>query len=68
MEISEKLTIRNLLAVAFTGIFAYVVYTVTTSDIEENTVLMLILGALITNIGTIIIFYFRKAQAKETKV
>ena len=69
MEISEKLTIRNLLAVGFLGIFAYVVYSVTTSKIpEENTVLMLILGALITNVGTIVIFYFRKAQAKESKV
>jgi len=69
MEITEKLTIRNLLAVGFLGIFAYVVYSVTTSKIaEENTVLMLVLGALITNIGTIVIFYFRKAQAKESKV
>jgi len=69
MEISEKLTIRNLLAVGFLGIFAYVVYSVTSSKLpEENTVLMLILGALITNVGTIVIFYFRKAQAKESKV
>jgi len=68
MEISEKLTIRNLLAVSFVGIFGYVVYTVTTNPLEENNILMLILGALITNVGTIVIFYFRKAQAKETKV
>jgi len=68
MEISEKLTIRNLLAVSFVGIFAYVVYTVTTNPLEENNILMLILGALITNVGTIVIFYFRKAQSKESKV
>jgi len=66
--ILEKLTIRNILAVAFTGIFAWVVYTVSTNPKEENVVLMLILGALITNVGTIIIFYFRKAQSKESKV
>ena len=67
MEVAEKLTIRNLLAVGFLGIFAYVIYIVTTDPPEENNVLMLILGALITNIGTIVIFYFRKAQAKESK-
>ena len=68
MEIVEKLTIRNLLAVGFLSIFGYVVYVVTTNPLEENTVLMLILGALITNIGTIVIFYFRKAQSKESKI
>lgn len=70
MSILEKLTIRNLLAISFTGIFAWVVYSVSTTPpttpAGDNTVLMLILGALITNIGTIIIFYFRKAQKKES--
>lgn len=70
-QLLEKLTIRNVLAVTFTGIFGWVVYNVTTTTqttTEDNTIIMLILGALITNIGTIIIFYFRKAQSKESKV
>lgn len=67
-QLLEKLTIRNILAIVFSGIFGWVVYTVSTNPKEENVVLMLILGALITNVGTIIIFYFRKAQSKESKV
>lgn len=65
-EWTKKLTTRSLLAVLVTSVFSGVVFAIVLKTIPENYNTGIILGALISNLTTIIIFYFRKAQAKES--
>jgi len=66
-RILEKIKARIILALIMTGIFGYVVYQVVTDPaIKDNPILLLILGGLINTITLIYVFYFRKAQAKES--
>lgn len=67
-QVLDKLTTRSILALSMTiylgGVLFYVLTRPITSD---NSLILLVLGILSTNFTTIIIFYFRKAQSKETK-
>ena len=66
-KILDKLKARVILAIVMTGIFGYVIYAViNTPTLKDNPVLMLVLGGLMNTITVIYIFYFRKAQKKET--
>lgn len=64
----KKLTTRSLLAILVTCVFSGVVFSIMIKTIPENYNSGIILGALISNLTTIIIFYFRKAQAKESTI
>ena len=66
-KILDKFKARIILAIVMTGIFGYVVHAViTTPALKDNPILMLVLGGLINTITLINIFYFRKAQSKES--
>ena len=66
-KILDKLKARIILALLMSGIFSYVVYAViNTPSLKDNPVLMLVLGGLLNVITMIYIFYFRKAQSKES--
>jgi len=65
--ILDKLKGRMILAVIMTGVFSYVIYAVVnTPTLKDNPVLMLVLGGLLNTITLIYVFYFRKAQKKES--
>jgi hypothetical protein len=63
----KKLTTRSTLAILICSVFSGVVFLVSFTVIPENYNTGIILGALISNVTTIIIFYFRKAQSKESE-
>jgi positive regulator of sigma E activity len=62
----EKLTTRSLLATSMTAYLGFVICYVLTNPVSENPVVMLVLGMLSTNFAIIVVFYFRKAQSKES--
>lgn len=69
-DILRKLTVRNVMALATTGVFLWsIVYSVmniakVAAAIEGNSTIALLVGVFITIVPMVYIFYFRKTQAK----
>lgn len=71
-EILKKLTTRNILATSVVGTFLWAIhYGVTHIDatskaLESSSLLSALVGVFTTVVTLILVFYFRKAQDKES--
>lgn len=71
-ELLKKLTTRNFIAVSLTSTLIYAIYKSLNSPelvqvALDNPMVTFIIGTFTSGVTTILYFYFRKPQSKETK-